>query len=82
MLYFFQAIVEALKCGVDVAECLLDNAAEDLTRVVPYDWQDTRQRELPQVCLKRYQLTKSFKQQHYNMSNRFFKLKMSWKSVY
>ncbi len=44
-----QAIVDGLKCGSDVADCLLDTAAEDLSRVVPYEWQDTRQLDLPQV---------------------------------
>ena len=51
---WFQAIVDALKCGVDVAECLLDTATEDLTRVVPYEWQETKQKELPQVIINKY----------------------------
>jgi hypothetical protein len=44
-----QVIVDSLKCGADVAECLLDTAAEELIRVMPYEWQDTKQKELPQV---------------------------------
>jgi hypothetical protein len=48
-LFHFQVIVDSLKCGSDVADCLLDTAAEDLTRIVPYDWQNTKQKELPQV---------------------------------
>ncbi len=44
-----QAVLQALNCGSDEVECLIDATAEDLTNASPYEWRDTNMVELPQV---------------------------------
>ena len=49
-----KAILEALNCGSDEVDCLIDATADAITEAMPFSWRDTNTPELPQVGEKEH----------------------------
>ena len=45
--YILQRILEALNCGSDEVNCLIDSLEDDLLNAVPNDWLNIRMSKLP-----------------------------------